>query len=408
MIFGKGRHENRINSLSFRTLKTEPWLETQPEPSRDTAREEGYAVPLPWWRKQSFMLIALSAAVAVFVGGLLFWYHGRALAAERVLEPDRMMTAAPEPKPLDPLLEDGENIRSPSSYRGKTTTLEVGETDIYRGFLVLVNDSHILPDYYLPENLAIVNDMATNADVDGLSVTKPGMELNETAAEMLLVMVGSAQKESEVGGWLLQSAYRDFTYQNYLHQRKVEEYRSMGFGDEEARRSAAFWVARPRESEHHTGLAMDLSSRTHPDLQLTYANTVNGRWLAENCRRFGFIIRYPEEKSDLTKVGFEPWHIRYVGFPHSEFIPLKGWCFEEYLEFLRKEGGYTYRDEAGAVWQVDYQVLNGSAIEAPADLLYTVSGDGEGGFIVTTLLEGPVDNTTGEELLLIAGKRLSD
>ncbi|MCL1804485.1 MAG: M15 family metallopeptidase [Clostridiales bacterium] len=368
MIFGKGRHESRINSVSFKAL---------------------IAPELPWWRQRIVQVSALSAAGVLVLCGLFIWYNGRALAAERVLEPDRVMSAAPEPGRIDPLLEEGENIRSSTKYREKTTARAVAEEDVYRGFLILVNENQALPESYEPEDLADVNEMAGQMDAAGFAVTKSGMELNKTAAEALLAMVNAAQLEDGLGGWLLQSGYRDFSYQSYLHQRKISEYRGSGYGEEDAQKAAAFWVARPRESEHHTGFAADISSRTHPDLQLTYANTVNGRWLAENSWRFGFIIRYPEDKSDVTKVGYEPWHIRYTGLPHSGLITQKGWCLEEYIAHVRKEGGITFRDEDGAVWQVDYQPWEGDAIQAPAELPYTISGDGAGGFIITTRLEGP-------------------
>jgi D-alanyl-D-alanine carboxypeptidase len=278
-------------------------------------------------------------------------------------------------------------MRSHTRYRDKTVSSVVAEEDLYHGFLVLVNYNHILPESYMPEDLAITNDMVDHASLSGLSVTKAGLAYNRTAAEKLFAMLGSAWEEDGIGNFLLQSGYRDFGYQKALHQNKIQEYRNMGYGVAEAEKAAAFWVARPRESEHNIGLAMDISSRSHPNLLLSYAQDPNGGWLAENCQRFGFIIRYQEDKSEITQIGFEPWHVRYVGYPHSVVMYENAWCLEEYLAFLADTGGYTYRDGDGAIWQVDYHPMGDGAIDVPEELPYSLSGDGEGGFVITTLLE---------------------
>ena len=329
------------------------------------------------------VLVVLTAGL----GGIVFWSVDMAMAAERVLEPDRVMTVAPEPKSFDPLLDEGENIRFPTSYRDKTESRPVTEAESYRGFLLLVNAERHLPEDFLPEDLTDPGDVVDPMDTSRFLVNKSTMQLNRTVSERLAVMVAAAWTEDGIGGYLLQSGYRDYAYQSMLHQRKVQEYRRMGYGEADAIRAAAFWVARPGESEHQSGLALDLSSRAHPDLLLSYANTVHGRWLAEHSWSFGFVVRYPEDKTEITGVGYEPWHIRYVGRPHSDLIHQMGWCLEEYIDFLTKQGGLTFRDEDGGVWQIDWQPADGGAIRVPADLPCTVSGDGAKGFIITTLLE---------------------
>ncbi len=310
-----------------------------------------------------------------------------AVAAERVLDPDRIYAAATAPASLEPPLLADEALRYPTRYSGKKDKLKVEWVDLYRGNLVLVNNSHPLPEEYEPENLIVINDALDYMSASGLSVSKSQMLLNQSAGEYLEDLANAAYEESRVRGYLLLSGYRDFAYQSNLHQRKIQEYRAYGYGEAEAVNAAAFWVARPRQSEHHTGLAMDVTSRSHPELTPSFAYTENGSWLAEHCRRFGFIIRYPESKSGITMVGFEPWHIRYVGKPHCELIASMSWCLEEYLEFLATEGGATFKDAQGAIWQIDYDPLGDGVVEVPADLPYTISGDGDGGFIITARLE---------------------
>jgi LAS superfamily LD-carboxypeptidase LdcB len=89
-------------------------------------------------------------------------------------------------------------------------------------------------------------------------------------------------------------------------------------------------VADPGASEHHTGLAFDI---TVPGT--TFKGTDQEKWLAANCWEYGFIIRYQEDKQKITGYIAESWHIRYVGLPHSTVIRDHNWCLEEYLEQLK-------------------------------------------------------------------------
>ena len=371
-MFRRGRHESRITNIAYRV------------------QEE--ALESHWWQRSIARFCALAAVTALLVCGFLYWYQGQeqgqVLAAERVLDPDRVLTVVPVPQPIDPpLLEEGEDMRSYTRFREKTVALEVKEADLFRGFLILVNYNHILPENYQPEEIVVTNDAVEGHTASGVVVTKAGLGYNRVAAEKLFEMTDYAWETDGISHFLLQSGYRDFGFQRALHQNKVQEYRNKGYGAAEAEKAAAFWVARPRESEHNTGLAMDISSRSYPNLELPYAHDPNGAWLAKNCGRFGFVIRYPEDKSDITQIGFEPWHVRYVGHPHSVIMKESSWCLEEYLAFIKLVGGFTYRDGDGAIWQIDYQPFGGKTIEVPEELPYSISGDGEAGFIITTLLE---------------------
>ncbi len=339
--------------------------------------------------KMVIRLFTLPAVMVIALGGLIFWYDGAALAADQIVEQEQ--AAAPvaiaKAHPIEPLLLPGEDSRFPTAYRGETKDLAVTARQVDQGFLILVNYDHLLPEDYLPEELTVVNDLAEAAKESKFSVGKARLQVNKTAAEQLLAMATYAYEKDGITGYLLQSGHRDFSYQKALYRNKVQYYKSLGYGDGDAVTAAAVWVARPFESEHHTGLAMDVSSRSHPGLQTSYYGTDNGLWLDENCWRFGFVVRYPEDKTDITKIGYEPWHLRYLGRPHSDYIYQQGWCLEEYYDFLYREGGYTFRDAEGAIWQVDYQPLGSGAIKVPAHSPYTISGDGSKGFVITTLLE---------------------
>ena len=101
-----------------------------------------------------------------------------------------------------------------------------------------------------------------------------------------------------------------------------------------AQAEAARWVARPGTSEHQTGLAVDIVSLSNQMLDETQESTPEFQWLAENAWKYGFILRYPEDKSEKTGIAYEPWHFRFVGKEAAAEIHDLGLCLEEYLESL--------------------------------------------------------------------------
>ena len=125
---------------------------------------------------------------------------------------------------------------------------------------------------------------------------------------------------------VMTTAYRSYEFQQILWDNYVAQK-----GEEEANKTSA----RPGESEHQTGLAADLSTseidyRNSSD----FADTEAGRWVAEHAHEFGFILRYPQDKTEITGYSYEPWHIRYVGLTAAEDIYENGLALEEYLEQL--------------------------------------------------------------------------
>ena len=127
------------------------------------------------------------------------------------------------------------------------------------------------------------------------------------------------------------SAYRDAATQTRLHKNKIARLRAAGLGREEAEREAARWVAVPGTSEHQTGLALDLVSANYQYLNEKQAETPEQQWLMAHSWEYGFILRYPTDKSEITGIGYEPWHYRYVGRPLAEALHESGLCLEEYL-----------------------------------------------------------------------------
>lgn len=135
---------------------------------------------------------------------------------------------------------------------------------------------------------------------------------------------------------LICSSYRSNEKQMQLYQEKVNEYLNQGYLKDEAENKAAFWVARPGTSEHQLGLAIDIVSKDNQRLDPSQESTIEQQWLMANSYKYGFILRYPTDKSDITKIGYEPWHYRYVGKNHARKIKELDVCLEEYLSLINK------------------------------------------------------------------------
>jgi len=133
------------------------------------------------------------------------------------------------------------------------------------------------------------------------------------------------------------SAYRSCEKQHELHEIKVYHLTESGMDESLARETAAREVARPGTSEHQLGLAVDLIDSGYGVLDEAQEDTPTQQWLMENSWRYGFILRYPEGKSEITGIIYEPWHYRYVGKDTAEDIYKSGLCFEEWLEERAQE-----------------------------------------------------------------------
>lgn len=134
------------------------------------------------------------------------------------------------------------------------------------------------------------------------------------------------------------SAYRTESTQNRLYQNKIARLRAAGYSREEALAEAGRWVAPPGTSEHQTGLAVDIMATDYPVLDEKQAQTAEQQWLMEHCWEYGFILRYPTDKSSVTGIGYEPWHYRYVGQEVAADIYARGICLEEYIAVPEVEG----------------------------------------------------------------------
>lgn len=178
--------------------------------------------------------------------------------------------------------------------------------------LVLVNKYHGVVRDYIPENMVEVDHAM--AAWDGIKIKK---EAYDAFTELF--------RDAEAQGYTLCicSGFRSYDDQQELFLGNLES---------EGEEYAHLFSAYPGRSEHHTGLAIDITSPSMDwALSQDFADYAEGKWLSEHCQDYGFILRYPEGKENITGYGYEPWHFRYVGKDVAKEIMSKGITFEEYL-----------------------------------------------------------------------------
>ena len=184
--------------------------------------------------------------------------------------------------------------------------------------LLLVNDWNPLPAGY--DSDVSFSTVSGGKQVDSRIIDAVNRMLNDAAAYDLAVV----------------SAYRPKEEQDILYWRKVKQYTDKGYSDLEAQKVGGTIVKRPGFSEHNCGLAMDVGGSGDYTLEQTFANTPAYAWLMEHCADYGFILRFPEGKEDITGVIYEPWHYRYVGEEAARYIMDNDLCLEEYLAQVKK------------------------------------------------------------------------
>lgn len=242
---------------------------------------------------------------------------------------------------------------------------------------MLVNKQHLLAADYVPSSLTpLSNYMAAGGNVT--------MTAEAAAAIGKMVDAMAAAGLTDIYG---QSGYRSYSTQKMLNDNKIAYYRNLGYGYEDAVELACTVVAAPGASEHQSGLAIDFTTSANGGgLTESFGTTAVGQWLAANSWKYGFILRYPADKTEITGYIYEPWHFRYVGEPHAEYMYKNGLCLEEYYDLLAQEDIITYTTEAGVAYAVRFDQYNTSA-NLPADELISVSrayADSQLGFVITT------------------------
>lgn len=125
------------------------------------------------------------------------------------------------------------------------------------------------------------------------------------------------------------SGYRSFVYQRELLATKVDKLCEQGYNRAQAQLLAEQEIMPEGCSEHHTGLAVDIVSEENKDLEVSQEESKCNQWLRKHCTEYGFILRYPKDKEEITKVSYEPWHFRFVGVEMAKYLVKKGITLEE-------------------------------------------------------------------------------
>ena len=180
--------------------------------------------------------------------------------------------------------------------------------------LRLVNPTHSLPEGFTVDTAVVQN----------------GYEMDKRAADFAKAMIAAAKKDGV--SLLVSSGVRTHARQVEKYNGKVQEYINEGYSKADAEKEAATIIAYPGTSEHESGLALDILTPSYQRFNEGFEKTEAFDWLYEHCKEYGFILRYPKDKQDITQIIYEPWHYRYVGTEYSYKIMESGLCLEEFLE----------------------------------------------------------------------------
>lgn len=156
-----------------------------------------------------------------------------------------------------------------------------------------------------------------------------GIFFDKRAIKYLKDMINAMYKEGITKIWVA-SAYRSYDKQEELFNKKVEYYKQKGNEQEAAEKLAQTVVQRPEMSEHNLALAADFNTVNND-----FEDTKAFKWLQENAEDYGFILRYPKDKQEITGITYESWHWRYVGKEHAKVMNEKGYCLEEYIDYIK-------------------------------------------------------------------------
>ena len=334
-------------------------------------------------RKHNFALAALIiffAAVLAGAGYLIFRNNeaDRRAAAESSAQSETQSAPVTESESAAPETEEPAAV---TTDEGRSVTLP--NDNIHKGDLILVNYRY---EYIFPAE-------------DVLEQMKPRAE------HFLVSTIDTSLQPSALGAFveLTNDLYENSGFDDVLvvsSFRGVEEQRAI-YQDRYGSEYAAAYVADPGYSEHHTGLAMDLSVYTNGvsyDIE-TYPDCA---WFMENYDRYGYILRYPEHKAGITSINYEGWHYRYVGLPHSLIMDKLDLCLEEYTDYVKNysfSSALCFDKTSSEIKTVDAAAYAKTASESIVYFVpasdgdttniplpegdYTISGNNVDGFVVT-------------------------
>ena len=254
-------------------------------------------------RRQTDVAIRLLILFLAMVGVvLLLWFifrlalgGGKAAEAPAAMEvaptaPAVPVTATPEPTPALP------------------------DVDISDWSLRLIRYEYPLGEDFVPESLTEIED---------------GEQMDGRAAPALLALIQAARADGY--SVYVCSCYRDYATQSWIYANHIDNYQAQGMTYEEADAATRLAVNYPGCSEHQSGLAADILESVDQDMEPYIGGSGLMLWLEQHCADYGFVIRYPDGKTPITGVEYEPWHLRYVGGTAARYMMENDLCLEQFL-----------------------------------------------------------------------------
>ena len=187
------------------------------------------------------------------------------------------------------------------------------ENEITDWRLTLANYENLLP-----ENFTV--------KVENIDKTR---QFDARAIDELNDMMNQMKKDGITNIWI-QSAYRSVARQKELYDASVKKYLQEGKTQEEAEKLTNEYINKPGSSDHNLGLAVDFNK-----VDNGFEKLDGFKWLQKNAENYGFVLRYPKDKEDITKIAYESWHWRYVGVEHAKKMNELNMCLEEYIQYLK-------------------------------------------------------------------------
>lgn len=232
-----------------------------------------------------------------------------------------------EDEMISPLVSDRKEIPVPAEDNSKMTQPDsvTSDVDLHQEAQTIYEQN--------PALLVLVNKEHENAlEPDLRSICNGRLKASKEAYDDLCAML-EAGSDSGHSYWIA-SAYRSKEKQQSLIDQGVSKNRKKGMNETEALQEVLKESMPAGYSEHETGLAFDILASSNTAMDQSQKNTAENKWMAKHCYEYGFILRYPEDKEDITQISYEPWHFRYVGRDAAKFIYENGLTLEEYYELL--------------------------------------------------------------------------
>lgn len=261
-------------------------------------------------QKRGWILIACAVLAVLLIASTAAWRPGPENSQMASQADDSAgQQQSPTPSPSDATSKDAdETVDNAAS--------DTPVFDMTSWQLTLVNADHPLPEDY-------------NVTLETVS---NGKKFDVRAASALMAMLDAGNEQGL--NLYICSAYRSAADQETLYKNRVYRWMLTGMDRGTAAAAAVTSVAYPGTSEHNMGLAVDILCSSYTSLTSGFGTTDAGIWLEEHCAEYGFVLRYPEDKTDLTGIIYEPWHFRYVGTEAASYIMEHDICFEEFWELF--------------------------------------------------------------------------